>query len=191
MNEALSTRRLVRRLVFVVIAMFGFGFLLVPIYDVMCQAFGINGKTAGAYTGVQSADEARAVRVQFLATNAAGMQWQFGPQADQISVHPGATQEIRFVAYNPTDKPMTAQAIPSVSPSRAAAYFHKTECFCFTQQVLQPGERIEMPVRFIVDHDLPADVHHLTLAYTLFDITSRQPPVAVNAASAPAKESLQ
>ncbi|MEJ3670041.1 cytochrome c oxidase assembly protein [Stutzerimonas stutzeri] len=191
MNEALSTRRLVRRLVFVVIAMFGFGFLLVPIYDVMCQAFGINGKTAGAYTGVQSADEARAVRVQFLATNAAGMQWQFGPQADQISVHPGATQEIRFFAYNPTDKPMTAQAIPSVSPSRAAAYFHKTECFCFTQQVLQPGERIEMPVRFIVDRDLPADVHHLTLAYTLFDITSRQPPVAVNAASAPAKESLQ
>ncbi|MFG7343068.1 cytochrome c oxidase assembly protein [Stutzerimonas stutzeri] len=191
MNEALSTRRLVRRLVFVVIAMFGFGFLLVPIYDVMCQAFGINGKTAGAYTGVQSADEARAVRVQFLATNAAGMQWQFGPQADQISAHPGATQEIRFVAYNPTDKPMTAQAIPSVSPSRAAAYFHKTECFCFTQQVLQPGERIEMPVRFIVDRDLPADVHHLTLAYTLFDITSRQPPVAVNAASAPAKENLQ
>ena len=119
------------------------------------------------------------------------MQWQFGPQADQISVHPGATQEIRFVAYNPTDKPMTAQAIPSVSPSRAAAYFHKTECFCFTQQVLQPGERIEMPVRFFVDRDLPADVHHLTLAYTLFDITSRQPPVAVNAASAPAKESLQ
>jgi len=188
---SLATRRLVRRLVFVVIAMFGFGFLLVPIYDVMCQAFGINGKTAGAYTGVQSADEARAVRVQFLATNAAGMQWQFGPQADQISVHPGATQEIRFVAYNPTDKPMTAQAIPSVSPSRAAAYFHKTECFCFTQQVLQPGERIEMPVRFIVDRGLPADVHHLTLAYTLFDITSRQPPVAVNAASAPAKESLQ
>ena len=111
--------------------------------------------------------------------------------ADQLSVHPGASQEIRFVAYNPTDKPMTAQAIPSVSPSRAAAYFHKTECFCFTQQVLQPGERIEMPVRFIVDRDLPADVHHLILAYTLFDITSRQPPVAVNATSAPAKESLQ
>ena len=66
-----------------------------------------------------------------------------------------------------------------MSPSKAAAFFHKTECFCFTQQVLQPGERIEMPVRFIVDRDLPADVRHLTLAYTLFDITSRQPPVAV------------
>ena len=168
MNEALSTRRLVRRLVFVVIAMFGFGFLLVPIYDVMCQAFGINGKTAGAYTGVQSADEARAVRVQFLATNAAGMRWEFGPLADQLSVHPGASQEIRFVAYNPTDKPMTAQAIPSVSPSRAAAYFHKTECFCFTLQTLQAGETRDMPVRFIIDPALPADVNTVTLSYMFY-----------------------
>ncbi|MNJ62613.1 Cytochrome c oxidase assembly protein CtaG [compost metagenome] len=70
---------------------------------------------------------------------------------------------------------MTAQAVPSVAPARAAAWFHKTECFCFTQQVLQPGEQIEMPVRFIVDRDLPRDVHHLTLGYTLFDITGRQP----------------
>ncbi|EXF46620.1 cytochrome C oxidase assembly protein [Pseudomonas sp. BAY1663] len=190
MSAEMSTARLVRRLLFVVLAMFAFGFALVPIYDVMCQAFGINGKTAGAYEGTQSADAAREVRVQFLATNAAGMVWEFGPLADQLSVHPGASTEIRFVAYNPTDKPMTAQAIPSVSPSKAAAYFHKTECFCFTQQVLQPGERIEMPVRFIVDRDLPADVRHLTLAYTLFDITSRQPPVAALAPGA-AKESLQ
>ena len=190
MNEALSTRRLVRRTVFVVIAMFGFGFLLVPIYDVMCQAFGINGKTAGAYTGVQSADEARAVGCSSLPPTPPACSGSSARRPTRSACTP-APPEIRFVAYNPTDKPMTAQAIPSVSPSRAAAYFHKTECFCFTQQVLQPGERIEMPVRFIVDRDLPADVHHLTLAYTLFDITSRQPPVAVNAASAPAKESLQ
>ena len=180
MSEALSTRRLVQRLLLVVVAMFAFGFLLVPIYDVMCQAFGINGKTAGAYQGSQQVDEARQVRVQFLATNSAGMVWEFGPKAEELTVKPGATNEILFVAYNPTDKPMTAQAIPSVSPSKAAAYFHKTECFCFTQQVLQPGERIEMPVRGIVDRDLPADVRHLTLAYTLFDITARQPPVAHN-----------
>lgn len=178
MNTELPTRRLVGRLLVVVVAMFGFGFLLVPIYDVMCQAFGINGKTAGAYRGAQSTDEAREVRVQFLSTNAAGMVWQFEPAADHLRVHPGASHEMRFVAYNPTDKPMAAQAVPSVSPSKAAAYFHKTECFCFTQQVLQPGERIEMPVRFIVDRDLPADVRQLTLAYTLFDITSRQPLAA-------------
>ena len=180
MNAELPLRKLVLRLVLVVAAMFAFGFALVPIYDVMCQAFGINGKTAGAYEGTQTVDEARQVRVQFLATNAAGMVWTFEPLADQIEVHPGASAEIRFIAYNPSDKPMAAQAIPSVSPSKAAAYFHKTECFCFTQQVLQPVERIEMPVRFIVDRDLPDDVHHLTLAYTLFDITSRQPALAHN-----------
>jgi len=188
-SSQVPTARLIRRLLMVVVAMFAFGFALVPIYDVMCKAFGINGKTAGAYQGTQSADEARVVRVQFLATNAAGMTWQFGPMADQLSVHPGASGEIRFVAHNPTDRPMAAQAVPSVSPARAAAYFHKTECFCFTQQVLQPGERIEMPVRFIVDRDLPADVHHLTLAYTLFDITSSKPPVAALGAST--KESLK
>ena len=178
MSEALSTRRLVIRLSLVVVGMFGFGFALVPIYDVMCQAFGINGKTAGVYEGQQAVDEQRQVRVQFLATNAADMVWEFGPQADEVVVHPGDSTQMLFVAYNPTDKPMTAQAIPSVAPSKAAAYFHKTECFCFTQQVLQPGERIEMPVRFIVDRDLPADVRHLTLAYTLFDVTARKPPVA-------------
>src|SRR5690606_7872404 len=115
-------------------------FALVPIYDVMCQAFGINGKTAGPFLGQQSVDEAREIRVQFLATNAAGMVWEFGPSADVLKVHPGATREMVFTAYSPTGKPMTAQAIPSVAPSKAAAYFHKSACFCFTQQVLQPGE---------------------------------------------------
>lgn len=178
MSATIGTRRLVIRLLLVVAAMFAFGFALVPIYDVMCQAFGINGKTAGAYDGAQSIDVSRRVRVQFLATNAADMVWEFRPLGDEVLVNPGVSTEMLFVAHNPTDRPMTAQAIPSVAPSKAAAYFHKTECFCFSQQVLQPGERIEMPVRFIVDRDLPADVHHLTLAYTLFDITARKPPVA-------------
>ena len=178
MHGASANRRLILRLLMLVVVMFGFGFALVPIYDVMCQAFGINGKTAGAYDGAQTVDETRQVRVQFLATNSAGMIWEFGPQADEIVVHPGEVRDMLFVAYNPSDQPMMAQAVPSVSPSRAAAFFHKTECFCFTQQVLQPGERIEMPVRFIVDRDLPQDVKHLTLGYTLFDITASKPPVA-------------
>ena len=177
-NDGPRTHRLVLRLLLVVVAMFGFGFALVPMYEVMCQAFGINGKTAGAWQGAQSTDEAREVRVQFLATNAAGMVWEFAPLQGEVRVHPGATEQVLFVARNPTDRPMTAQAVPSVVPARAAAWFHKTECFCFTQQVLQPGERIEMPLRFVVDRDLPADIRQLTLAYTLFDITARQPPVA-------------
>ena len=159
MADSISMKKLVTRLMIVVVAMFVFGFALVPIYDVMCKAFGINGKTAGQYEGEQVADASRQVRVQFLSTNAV---------------------EMVFVAHNPTDRPMSAQAVPSIAPSTAAAYFHKTECFCFTQQVLQPGERIEMPMRFIVDRDMPKDVKHLTLSYTLFDITARHPPVAQN-----------
>ncbi|MFI8482138.1 cytochrome c oxidase assembly protein [Pseudomonas sp. NPDC078700] len=179
MSSQTPNRRLVLRLLGVVVGMFAFGFALVPLYDVMCQAFGINGKTSGAaYEGAQVENTQREVRVQFLATNNIDMPWVFKPMADDIVVHPGGTNQMLFVASNPTDKPMTAQAIPSIAPSEAAAYFHKTECFCFSQQILQPGERIEMPVRFIVDKDLPADVHHLTLAYTLFDVTDRIPPVA-------------
>lgn len=113
-----------------------------------------------------------------MSTNASDMVWDFYSTADQLEVNPGAVNQMIFVAHNPTDRPMSAQAIPSITPAEAAAYFHKTECFCFTQQVLQPGERIEMPVRFIVDRDLPASVKHLTLAYTLFDITARHLPVA-------------
>lgn len=160
----------------------------------MCKAFGINGKTGGQYEGSQVSDPSRSVRVQFMSTNASDMVWDFYSTADQLEVNPGAVNQMIFVAHNPTDRPMSAQAIPSITPAEAAAYFHKTECFCFTQQVLQPGERIEMPVRFIVDRDLPASVKHLTLAYTLFDITARHPPVAHVAAQdvqAPVKEGEQ
>lgn len=180
MSETTANRRLIQRLLLVVVAMFGFGFALVPIYEVMCQALGINGKPSGsAYEGVQAPDQSRKVRVQFLATNAADMVWEFRAQHDELLVHPGAVNEMLFVASNPSQKPMTAQAVPSIAPSAAAAYLHKTECFCFTQQVLQPGQRIEMPVRFIVDRDLPEDVHHLTLAYTLFDITATKSPASI------------
>lgn len=183
MTEPRSLKQLITRLLLVVVVMFAFGFALVPLYDVMCKAFGINGKTGDAWQGSQVIDESRQVRVQFLSTNAVDMVWGFYPKADQLQVHPGAVNEMLFVAQNPTDRPMTAQAVPSISPGNAAAYFHKTECFCFTQQVLQPGQRIEMPVRFIVDRDLPKDVNNLTLAYTLFDVTASKPPAAPAAKS--------
>ncbi|WP_109513355.1 cytochrome c oxidase assembly protein [Pseudomonas ovata] len=178
MRRPAAVNRVVIRLVMVVVAMFGFGFALVPLYEVMCQAFGINGKTGGQYRGEQVVDEAREVRVQFVTSNAAGMSWAFYPGSSELRVHPGAVNEMLFVAHNPTGQTMTAQAVPSVAPGTAAAWFHKTECFCFTQQVLQPGERIEMPVRFIVDRQLPAEIKQLTLAYTLFDITQRRPRAA-------------
>lgn len=178
MNEARSLRRLVIRLLLLVVVMFAFGFALVPLYDVMCKKLGINGKTGDKYEGSQVVDQSRQVRVQFVSSNNIDMVWDFYPKSEELVVHPGAVNEMLFVAHNPTDKPMKAQAIPNISPGEVAVYFHKTECFCFTQQTLQPGERIEMPVRFILDRDLPKDVKQLTLAYTLFDITARSPPVA-------------
>src|SRR5690606_23608055 len=140
--------------------------------------FGINGKTAGsAWQGsAQSVDLQREVRVQFLASNAEGMRWRFGPQDEEILMHPGETRTVHFLAHNPTGRVMVAQAVPVAASSRAAAYSHRTEGFCFSQQVLQPGESAEMPVRFIVDPALPMDVRRLPLAYTLFDVTERRAP---------------
>lgn len=166
-------QKLVVKLSIAVVAMFAFGFALVPLYDVFCDIAGINGKTSNeAYQAVEvKVDDSRTVTVQFIAQNNDGMTWQFRPTQKVLSVHPGAANDTLFFARNTTEKTMVAQAIPSVSPGRAAEYFHKTECFCFNQQTLTAGEAIDMPLRFIVDQDLPKDIHTITLSYTLFDVT--------------------
>lgn len=163
------------KLVLVVGGMFCFGFVLVPLYDVFCRVTGLNGKTSGeAYQAVDvKVDATRSIKVQFVAANNDGMTWKFGPNDAMLAVHPGEAKSTSFFAMNPEQKLMVAQAIPSVSPARAAEYFHKTECFCFNQQTLASGEKIDMPLRFIVDQDLPKDVHTITLTYTLFDVTQR------------------
>ena len=157
------------------VAMFAFVFVvMVPLYNVLCDALGINGNTSSeAYISVSAeVDESRSIKVQFIATNNDGMPWAFSPQVTEMLVHPGAANDMVFFAANPTMNAMVAQAIPSVSPSRAAEYFHKTECFCFEQQPLDGNGEAEMPLQFIVDQDLPADIKTITLSYTLFDVTS-------------------
>ena len=171
-NPAIDT---VAKLVVVAVAMFAFVFVvMVPLYNVLCDALGINGKTAGqAYTAAQAGvDESREVTVQFVATNNAGMPWEFRPSKTIMAVNPGASNETVFLARNPTPDAMVAQAIPSVSPARAAEYFHKTECFCFDQQPLDGRASAEMPLQFIIDRDLPKDISTITLSYTIFDVTS-------------------
>ena len=156
------------------VAMFAFVFVvMVPLYDVLCDALGINGKTSGeAYTSVQAGvDESRVIKVQFVATNNEGMPWEFGPSQTMMKVHPGAVNDTVFHARNPLPEDMVGQAIPSVSPARAAEYFHKTECFCFNQQPLAGQTTAEMPLQFIVDQDLPRDIRTITLSYTIFDVT--------------------
>ena len=182
MREVNPTRT-IRQLLLTVVAMFGFGFAMVPLYDIVCEVTGLNGKTAGQYVadGSELVREDRIVTIQFLANNNANMPWEFRPRVRTMQVHPGKLSTAEFYVRNVTDKTMVAQAVPSVSPFRAAEYLHKTECFCFEQQQLAGGESLDMPLRFIVDRDVRAEIETLTLAYTLFDITEQtldQPAVA-------------
>jgi len=164
----------VGKLSIAVVGMFAFVFVvMVPLYNTLCEALGINGKyTAKEYNVVQAqVDTKRLVKVQFVAANAEGMPWQFRPVEAAVMVNPGALNTIEFYAKNVTDKDMVAQAVPSFVPARSAQYFHKTECFCFQRQPLKAGEETTMPMRFIVDQELPAEVSEITLSYTIFDVT--------------------
>ena len=169
--SANPTTDTVLKLATVSVAMFAFVFVvMVPLYNVLCDALGINGKTsAQAYTAVDAAvDTGRSITVQFIATNNDGMPWEFRPQVTAMAVHPGAANDTVFFAANPTTQDMVAQAIPSVSPQIASLYFKKSECFCFVNQLLKGYETKEMVVRFEVDKELPDDVTSLTLSYTFF-----------------------
>ena len=168
-------RRSFTRVAMVAVAMFGFGYLLVPLYDVFCEITGLNGKTGrvdeAEIVSRYEPDLSRTITVQFVANNNIGMPWEFGPVVTSMQVHPGKVYQTSFTAHNPTAQNMIGQAVPSVAPRKASRYFNKTECFCFDQQPLAAGETKDMPLRFIVDPNLPGDVKTLTLAYTVFDVT--------------------
>ena len=174
-NSVSNNNKTVKKLLLVVVAMFGFGFALVPLYDVFCDITGLNGKTndtAVAYTA-SSVDKTRTVKVQFITRNAKGIPWEFEPVINEINVHPGEMKLVSFYAKNNASHDIVGQAVPSVSPGLAANYFHKIECFCFTQQPLSAGKDIEMSLQFYVDLELPTDINTLTLSYTLYDITEK------------------
>ncbi|MTI14929.1 cytochrome c oxidase assembly protein [Sansalvadorimonas verongulae] len=156
------------------VGMFAFVFVvMVPLYNVLCKVTGLNGKTdPNPYKAVPAAvDTSRTITVQFLATNNKGMHWDFKPSTHKVEVHPGEIGSLTFYVRNPSGKDMVGQAIPSVSPFEATDYLHKTECFCFTSQPLLAHEEKYMPLKIIVDQDLPKHIKKLTLSYTLFDIT--------------------
>jgi len=166
-----ANTRVVRRLGIAVVAMFGFGFAMVPLYDVFCDITGINGKTGRIETEAalsQEVDESRLVTVEFLATVNSELPWEFKPMIRRIKVHPGEVTEVNYFARNKTDRLVAGQAIPSLAPGLAAKYFNKTECFCFTRQTLLPNESKEMPLRFVVDPQLPEEIRTVSLSYTFF-----------------------
>ncbi len=173
MNENIhqANSKLAKKLALVVVLMFGFGFALVPIYNVMCKQLGINGKVNNDKDELaKSSDTTREIKVLFLATNNANLPWTFKPNITSITLHPGENTRISFYARNNTDHAMTVQAIPSIAPGLAARYLKKTECFCFTQQTLAAHQSQDMPLLFHLDTDIPKNVHSLTLSYTLFHV---------------------
>jgi cytochrome c oxidase assembly protein subunit 11 len=164
-------RLMVLKLVALTAAMFGFGFLLVPLYEVFCEVTGLGGRTSGevAISAPAEPDLSRSVRIEFVASVNANGPWEFRPNMASMTVHPGQMYTTTFWARNLLERDVVGHAVPSVAPGSAARYFAKTECFCFTEQLFAPGEGRDMPVVFIIDPELPAHVDTLTLSYTFFD----------------------
>ena len=173
-NIKTESRGLALRLLVLTVAMFGFGFLLVPIYDAFCEVTGLGGKTNKTAVAVDEyVDEVvavdRVIRLEFDTTVNQYAPWEFSSTVDEMSINPGAIYETAFSARNLANHHMIAQAVPSIAPAQAAKYFKKLECFCFTTQEFEAKERRDMPVRFVIDSDLPDYIDTITLSYTLFD----------------------
>jgi cytochrome c oxidase assembly protein subunit 11 len=196
-----DNRRMLTKLAVVALAMFGFGYALVPMYRTICDALGINvlsvservtgaGLTAaGARQANTQVDTTRTITVEFDA-NARGP-WEFKPAVNSMQVHPGELATVMYEFRNAQDRTMAAQAIPSYAPMHAGAHFNKLECFCFNEYTLQPGERRQWPVVFYVDPKLPRDVTTITLSYTFFEVAGKVAGqgAAVSDKPAPAKPS--
>jgi cytochrome c oxidase assembly protein subunit 11 len=177
-DRTLANRRVVRRLLIAAVAMFGFGFALVPLYDVFCDITGINGKTGRIEAEAalsQRIDMDRTVTVEFLSSVRSDLAWDFKPVVRRVKVHPGEVTEVQYMARNRTPEVVAGQAVPSLAPGLAAKYFNKTECFCFTRQTLGPNEEKLMPLRFVVDPDLPEEVGTVSLSYTFFHAETGEP----------------
>jgi len=168
-----ANRRLVRGLLIMTAGSFAFGWALVPLYDVLCRAAGIGSAEAkaGPASVHEAVDPNRVVTIEFIAQPASVGSFEFHPKVGSMKIHPGKLYDAEFYARNLTQSASVAQAVPSISPSGSSRYFRKTECFCFSPQKFAAGQERELPVRFIVDPQLPSDVDKLTLAYTIFDTT--------------------
>jgi cytochrome c oxidase assembly protein subunit 11 len=173
MSLKAENRRLSTRLAIVALAMFGFGFALVPFYEQICAALGVGSlvEKADAPRNGQ-VDFSREVVIEFD-SNAHDLPWRFTPLVRHITVHPGELATVEYEVVNVRAAPVTGQAVPSYGPQHAGEYFKKIECFCFTQQTLAPGERRRMPVTFVVDPKLPASVTTIALSYTFFQVAGK------------------
>jgi len=185
--------KMVGKLCVIALGMFAFGYALVPIYRHICEALGINvlavaeRRVPGAAPVLPAntqVDTSRTITVEFD-TNVRGP-WEFKPAVRSLQVHPGELTTVVYEFQNVQNRTMAAQAIPSYAPKQAASHFNKLECFCFTQYTLQPGEKKEWPVAFVIDPRLPKDVTTITLSYTFFEVGGKVPAAPESTAAVPA-----
>jgi cytochrome c oxidase assembly protein subunit 11 len=195
--------KMVGKLAVVTLGMFAFGYALIPIYKHICEMTGINilslserqvpgGGTAGRDVKVPAnsqVDLTRTITVEFDA-NARGP-WKFKPAQASLQVHPGQLATVMYEFQNVQDRRMAAQAIPSYAPAQASAYFNKLECFCFQQYTLEPGEKKQWPVAFVIDPKLSKDVKTITLSYTFFEVGGKTPPAPESTVRAEPVEALR
>jgi cytochrome c oxidase assembly protein subunit 11 len=181
---ARGNRSLVVKLLGLVAASFAFGFALVPLYDVLCEATGFNGKTRQGQLGVggiaspaaapSRIDRSRIVTVEFTGTVMPGLPWEMRPVTPSLDLHPGELHQATFLVRNTSDKTIVGQAVPSVSPGQAAQHFEKLDCFCFSQQTLAPGETKELPLTFIVKPEIDEQIRTVTLSYAFFNVDGQK-----------------
>lgn len=177
-----ANRQLLVKLLVFTLGAFGFGYALVPLYDVLCDVTGFGNekrlaqKAAAKWATAANPDKNRTITLEFLAELPSNGNWEFKPVLREMKIHPGQLYTADFIAKNLTGRDTIAQAVPAMSPTKVAPYFHKTECFCFIPQNFKTGEERALPVRFVVDPAIPADIDRITLAYTFYDDMTR--PVA-------------
>lgn len=175
MNLAQANTVIMKKLLIFSVAMFGFGFALVPLYEKICEVAGVNNLLqADALTENIQVDTSRWLTVE-LDANTRGLPWQFKPMQSSVRIHPGELVQVMYEVRNNSDREVVGQAIPSYSPQLLAKHLKKLECFCFSKQVLKPNEVRQMPVQFMIEPGLPNDVSVMTISYTFFALNSDSP----------------
>lgn len=169
-HAADGNRRTSFRLAAVSTAMFAFGFALVPLYDVFCDITGLNRDAAQALVNNSGIDASRSIRVELVANAQQDARWRFTAPIQPVDVHPGELVRVDFELENLTDSPLVGRAVPSYGPPAAAAHLKKIECFCFREQRLQPHEKLRLPVMFVLDRGIKADMNVVTLSYSFFEL---------------------
>lgn len=171
-----DNKSLAIKLIIIVVAGLAFGFAIAPLYDAVCKAIGLNGRADTTATDVSNkvvVDKSRTITVLFTGTTMPGLDWSFESNQTSMKVHPGEITLTSYKAKNNGKEAIVGTAVPSVVPEVASLHFKKIECFCFSNQTLQPGEMKDMPIRYYVSPDLPKEINTVTLSYSFYNANDK------------------